>query len=65
MNQSKSPKSSESILFTRKFSWLDHAEKHFKDGAIFSRLENDYIIWNELDEHLMFLDLMAYYGMFD
>lgn len=55
------PKQSKpTILSVRLYSWLDHAESHFREGYIY---HNDTII--PVDEQLMYLCLMSYVGMFD
>ena len=45
---------------TRAFSWLDHAERHFKNGYI-QKLDDCYGV----DSHLMYLALFSHVGMFD
>ena len=73
MNQSKSnilpfillPAPQKKIATIRKFSWLDHAERHFKEGTIYSRRANDYAFIDPVKETLMYQSIMAYLGMFD
>jgi hypothetical protein len=53
------PKKPLVIITTRTLSWLDHAERHYKDGAITET------IIHSPDEALMYLCLFSYVGMFD
>jgi hypothetical protein len=48
------------LVQTKPLTWLDHAERHFKNGYI-SSLDSCYGI----DQHLMYLALFSHVGMFD
>lgn len=47
---------------TRKLSWLDHAMIHHRK---MHTLPGKCICARESEEHLMYLALMSYYGMFE
>lgn len=53
------PKTKPKILATRKYTWLDHAMRHYGEGAI-----TETIIQSS-QESLMYLSLFANEGMFE
>lgn len=59
------PASNVKIIQRRKVSWLDHAERHFKQGAIYSRSAQEYDLNDPIEEIQMYLCLFSYVGMFD
>lgn len=55
-----SPTPTKKIIQNRKLSWLDHAERHFKEGTTYSRRANDYAFTDPVKEVLMYQAIMAY-----
>lgn len=53
------------IIQRRKISWLDHAERHFKQGSTYSKRAREYDLHDPIEEIQMYLCLFSYIGMFD